>query len=151
MMWNTFLTAAVGALAGSLVGLIFYLIAYRKIKQYDDRVVRLEDEVRVAQENRIVEIESNLEEAKKSRGRIHDAIDEIPKQFVSQAKCGKEHDKVHERFEKLGDMTLRLERVATQVEETVDKIESVQVQQREMTKTLAALDERMNDVRMRAG
>lgn len=135
-----FTTIATTTAIQALVNFAVVYFFKRTIGASSVRLAKLETKVEQQQEKRLEDIEGELKHAKESRGMLY-------REKVSVGDCEKEHRQIERKMELFDNTVLRLERVSQKTDQAVERLESLQVQQYSLANKLAAVDERVNDLR----
>lgn len=133
-------TLVTTTLVQAVVNTAVVFIFKRTIGASAIRLTKLETKVEQQQEKRLEDIEGELKHAKESRGILY-------REKVSVGDCEKEHRQIERKLELFDNTVLRLERVSQKTDQAVERLESLQVQQYSLANKLAAVDERVNDLR----
>lgn len=114
------------------IGLLFK----RYVEKRDEEMYSLKNEVSKMRDERMVQIEKDIEHGKTSRGRLYNEIETLGKDRAR-------HDQKIEHLEKMtsdySESVLKLERVGTKVEGLVERVEQVSLIQFEQANKLSAV------------
>jgi uncharacterized membrane protein len=109
------------------------------IKSKDQQIDNLRRTVDTHHEQRLKNIEQEQRHAKDSRGVLYNSK-------IDKAECEKQHERTRHAEQEFRSAVIKLERISTKIDSTIDEVERIQAENLSQAKTLARVEERIKDV-----
>ena len=131
----------------ALVNLLVYVLIKRSIEKNDDEFKALRTEVKEHQAARLNKIEGDIVHGTQGRKMLWDAVDSVKETYVRKQDCFAEHMGLEKKVDSFSQTVVKLESVGTKTDAAIDRIESISLQLMQTQKDVAAVCERIKDVR----
>lgn len=122
----------------------FALFIRRYLERRDAELNSLSHKVDEMKDKELRRIEEGVDEGKRGRAVLHQRINA---ETVSKEHCNRMHEEFDRRFLAVDDLVKKMERISVRTDTSIERQEQLLLQNRELTKELAAVSERIKDIR----